>query len=278
MLPAYRAVFFTGKGQPRKTLATKAAIKRMPDIEAILTAEAARLECRARCGAGRAHGGAAAARPRHRRTLCRAPSAAARALDYDDLIVATRRLLERAEQRRLGALQARRRHRPCAGRRGAGHQPRPVGGDPPRSPRSSSPAKVRSIAAARSSPSATPSNRSSASSAPTRASSPRCAIWFAERSAVARKCGSSRSISPSRSARRRPCSTPSTGCSARKRRPAASAQPGDVLPPAQPQARPAGRGRALAAGRAPRRSRPTPTDRRGARRRAARRRTSGWPG
>ena len=60
-----------------------------------------------------------------------APSGGAAALDYDDLIVATRRLLESADERRLGALQARRRHRPRAGRRGAGHQPRPVGGDPP---------------------------------------------------------------------------------------------------------------------------------------------------
>ena len=45
MLPAYRAVFFTGQGQLRKTLATKPAIKRLPGIEDILPAEAERLEC-----------------------------------------------------------------------------------------------------------------------------------------------------------------------------------------------------------------------------------------
>ena len=56
-----------------------------------------------------------------------APAKAERAgLDYDDLIDRTGSLL-RAGRRRLGALQARRRHRPYPGRRGAGHQPRTMG-------------------------------------------------------------------------------------------------------------------------------------------------------
>ncbi|MCW5732737.1 MAG: double-strand break repair helicase AddA [Enhydrobacter sp.] len=96
LLPAYRAVFFTTQGQVRKTLATKPAIKRLPGIEAILTAEAQRLECARgvalveltvallRLGLDITQRYAAAKRRRGR-------------LDYDDLIVATRRLLESAE-------------------------------------------------------------------------------------------------------------------------------------------------------------------------------------
>ncbi len=96
MLPAYRAVFFTGGGQLRKTLATKPVIKRMPGIEEILTAEAERLECARgaalvdltvallRLGLDITHRYTAAKRRRGK-------------LDYDDLIVATRRLLESAE-------------------------------------------------------------------------------------------------------------------------------------------------------------------------------------
>jgi ATP-dependent helicase/nuclease subunit A len=97
LLPGYRSVFFTDKGQVRKTLATKPAVKRMADIEDILTAEAGRLECMRgvalvdltvallRLGLDITHRYAAAKRRRGR-------------LDYDDLIVATRRLLESAER------------------------------------------------------------------------------------------------------------------------------------------------------------------------------------
>ncbi|WP_428668685.1 double-strand break repair helicase AddA [Reyranella sp.] len=96
MLPAYRAVFFTGQGQLRKTLATKPTIKRLPGIEDIMRAESERLECARgvalveltvallRLGLDITHRYAAAKRRRGR-------------LDYDDLIVATRRLLESAE-------------------------------------------------------------------------------------------------------------------------------------------------------------------------------------
>lgn len=96
MLPAYRAVFFTGTGQLRKALATKPAIKRLPEIEDILRAEAERLECARgvalveltvallRLGLDITHRYAAAKRQRGK-------------LDYDDLIVATRRLLQSAE-------------------------------------------------------------------------------------------------------------------------------------------------------------------------------------
>ena len=48
-------------------------------------------------------------------------------LDYDDLIDKTLRAAQRAT-RRLGALQARPRRRPPAGRRGAGHEPEAMGG------------------------------------------------------------------------------------------------------------------------------------------------------
>lgn len=89
---AYRAAFFTGAGSLRKTLATKAAIKTMADIEDVLVAEAGRLEALRgqelveltiallRLGLDVGERYAAAKRRRA-------------ALDYDDLIVATRRLL-----------------------------------------------------------------------------------------------------------------------------------------------------------------------------------------
>lgn len=93
---AYRAVYFTSEGQVRKSLATKAAQKRLPGIVDILQAEAERLEC--------ARGQALVeltlallrlgfdvadryTRAKRRRAV----------LDYDDLIVATRRLLETAD-------------------------------------------------------------------------------------------------------------------------------------------------------------------------------------
>ena len=51
-------------------------------------------------------------------------------LDYDDLVYLRARPAGRAGRGRLGAVQAGRRHRPPAGRRGPGHQPGAVAGDP----------------------------------------------------------------------------------------------------------------------------------------------------
>ena len=93
---AYRSVFFTESGSLRKTLATKPAIKRLAEIEDIMSAEAERLECvrgvalvdltvallRLGLDITERYG-----RAKRRRAV----------LDYDDLIVATRRLLESAE-------------------------------------------------------------------------------------------------------------------------------------------------------------------------------------
>lgn len=94
--PAYRGVFFTSEGQVRKSLATKTAQKRLPGIVDILQAEAERLEC--------ARGQALVERTlallrlgldvADRYTRAKRRRAV---LDYDDLIVATRRLLETAE-------------------------------------------------------------------------------------------------------------------------------------------------------------------------------------
>jgi ATP-dependent helicase/nuclease subunit A len=93
---AYRAVFFTKQGQVAKRLATQAAIKRLPGLTDILEAEAARLECARglalveltlsllRLGLDITNRFAAAKRRRG-------------VLDYDDLIVATRRLLDSSE-------------------------------------------------------------------------------------------------------------------------------------------------------------------------------------
>ncbi len=99
-LDAYRAVFFTQQGKPRKKIAGKAAVTAMRDIDAVLRTESDRLQA-----ANEAIRAAALieltlallqlgvdiveryARGKRRRA----------ALDYDDLIVATRRLLERAD-------------------------------------------------------------------------------------------------------------------------------------------------------------------------------------
>lgn len=92
----YRSVFFTDRGSLRKTLATKAAIKGLSDIEQILTREAGRLEAvrgqelvelttsLLRLGLDITE--------RYDRAKRRRAT-----LDYDDLIVATRRLLETQE-------------------------------------------------------------------------------------------------------------------------------------------------------------------------------------
>ena len=80
-LAAYREVFFTDKGAILKRLATKAATEAMPDIEDVLRTEAERLAAVLDRIAGAAlverTRGAAAARPRHRRALRRAPSGGA---------------------------------------------------------------------------------------------------------------------------------------------------------------------------------------------------------
>ena len=98
-------------------------------------------------------------------------------LDYDDLIDKTLALLEQ-RRRRLGALQARPRHRPRADRRGAGHQPEAVGDH--QAPRRRVLRRRRRArpSRARSSRSATRSSRSSRSRARRRTSSPRCASYF----------------------------------------------------------------------------------------------------
>ena len=94
--PAYRSVFFTDKGQVRKTLATKAAQKRLPGIVESLLAEAERLEC----ARGQALVELTLALLRLGLDVADRYTRAKRrraVLDYDDLIVATRRLLETAE-------------------------------------------------------------------------------------------------------------------------------------------------------------------------------------
>jgi ATP-dependent helicase/nuclease subunit A len=94
--PTYREVFFTDKGDVRKTLATKAAVARLRNVTGILEAEAARLD-----GArGQALVELTLALLRLGLDITRRFTAAKRrrgVLDYDDLIVATRRLLESSE-------------------------------------------------------------------------------------------------------------------------------------------------------------------------------------
>ncbi len=100
LLDGYRAVFFTQQGKPRKKIAGKAAVTAMPDIDAVLRIESDRLQA--------AHEAIRAAAlieltlallqlgldivERYARGKRRRAT-----LDYDDLIVATRRLLERAD-------------------------------------------------------------------------------------------------------------------------------------------------------------------------------------
>ncbi|MBS0525389.1 MAG: double-strand break repair helicase AddA [Proteobacteria bacterium] len=93
---AYREIYFTGSGQVRKTLATKAAQKRLPGIVDILESEAARLEC----ARGQALVELTLSLLRLGLDIIRRFTAAKRrrgVLDYDDLIVATRRLLDTSE-------------------------------------------------------------------------------------------------------------------------------------------------------------------------------------
>ena len=107
-------------------------------------------------------------RSRHRvvRRLRRAARSGAALLDYDDLIGAQRGAAGRS-RRRLGALQTRRRARPPAARRGAGHGPRAMA-HRRRADRGilRRPRRARGRGAP-CSPSATASSRSSRSRAPT---------------------------------------------------------------------------------------------------------------
>ena len=92
----YRSVFFTGTGNIRKTLAGKAAAGRLEDIEPILIQEAERLDCLR----GQELVELTVALLRLALDITERYDRAKRrraALDYDDLIVAARRLLESAE-------------------------------------------------------------------------------------------------------------------------------------------------------------------------------------
>ena len=99
-LDAYRAAFFTEKGEIRKTLAAKAAVKAMSDIERVLRAEAERLGAALNHAKGVALCDLTVGLLRLGLDITQRYSAAKRrraVLDYDDLIVGTRRLLEGAE-------------------------------------------------------------------------------------------------------------------------------------------------------------------------------------
>jgi len=92
----YLGAFFTDSGQLRKSLATKAAIKLLPGIEDILLREAERLDGQR----GQALVDLTVALLRLGLDITGRYARAKRqraALDYDDLIVATRRLLEGGE-------------------------------------------------------------------------------------------------------------------------------------------------------------------------------------
>jgi ATP-dependent helicase/nuclease subunit A len=92
----YATAFFTGTGEIRKTLASKAAVKAMPDIVEVLTAEAQRLGAALDHAAGCALVDLTIALLRLGVDITERYGRAKRrrsTLDYDDLIVATRRLL-----------------------------------------------------------------------------------------------------------------------------------------------------------------------------------------
>ncbi|MBS0541099.1 MAG: UvrD-helicase domain-containing protein, partial [Proteobacteria bacterium] len=99
-LDAYRAAFFTEKGEVRKTLATKAAVAAMVDIDTVLRREAERLGAELNHAKGVALVDLTIGLLRLGLDITQRYGAAKRrraTLDYDDLIVATRRLLEGAE-------------------------------------------------------------------------------------------------------------------------------------------------------------------------------------
>src|SRR5471032_3222262 len=99
-LNTYAAAFFTGAGEVRKTLATKASIALMKSIVDVLQAEAARLGEALNHARGCALVELTLALLRLGLDITERYGLAKRrraALDYDDLIVGTRRLLESAE-------------------------------------------------------------------------------------------------------------------------------------------------------------------------------------
>ena len=100
MIEDYRAIFFTDKGTPRKTIAGKAAVKAMPDIDRVLRAEGERILAAIERANGAALVDSTMALLRLGLDIVERYARAKRrrgALDYDDLIVATRRLLESAD-------------------------------------------------------------------------------------------------------------------------------------------------------------------------------------
>ena len=101
-------------------------------------------------------------------------------LDYDDLIDKALTLLSNVDAAWVH-LQARSRHRPCADRRGAGHQPQAVGDRAPADRPNSPPAPARAASRARCSRSATRSSRSIRSRTPRPRNSPRCGAISAAR-------------------------------------------------------------------------------------------------
>ena len=126
-------VFCTAELEPRKNIITKKLADRHPDWLARLQAEQDRIS------ALLARERAVQARERTRALVTIAAEVIARytrekerraLLDYDDLIDKTLPLLSDGASR-LGALQARSRHRPRADRRGAGYQPQAVADHPP---------------------------------------------------------------------------------------------------------------------------------------------------
>ncbi|MEI9901902.1 MAG: UvrD-helicase domain-containing protein [Hyphomicrobium sp.] len=99
-LNAYASAFFTGTGDVRKTLATKASVALMKNIVDVLQAEAARLGEVLNHARGCILVELTVALLRLGLDITERYGLAKRrraALDYDDLIVATRRLLESAE-------------------------------------------------------------------------------------------------------------------------------------------------------------------------------------
>lgn len=99
ILDAYRAAFFTEKGEVRKSLASKAAVTAMAGIDGVLRGEAERLGAALNRAKGVALVDLTVGLLRLGLDITRRYGAAKRRramLDYDDLIVATRRLLEGA--------------------------------------------------------------------------------------------------------------------------------------------------------------------------------------
>ena len=127
----WRELFLIESGSPRQTLITQGGAEARPrGAQAILEAEQKRvIAFRERFKSITvATGTASLLRLGSTLLAYYAEAKKARALlDYDDLILKTGELLRARGQRVVGALQARRRHRPRAGGRGAGHLARAVG-------------------------------------------------------------------------------------------------------------------------------------------------------